>query len=344
MLKFTAESLCFDDVLLVPKYSTIKSRSEVDLSVDLCKGIKTKLPFIPANMTDVIGKEMIIKMYNAGCISLMHRFCSIDDQIYLLRDLAKQFGTKIFDLAGVSVGVKSADYEYVKIFSDIGVKIICIDIAHLDSEMGMKMIQYIHKQAPHMLLIAGNIATADAAIRAWSAGADIVKVGIGASGVCSTRLEAAAGVPQLSAIIDVASVKFEMEKLLNRKLFFISDGGHKTTADCVKSLCFADLIMLGGMMAGTPESPGTNINVNGVMYKSYSGSSTHKNERIEGVKAMVKMKPSIDTVLKTLSEGVQSGCSYQNCKNLEELKVEPHFVKMTNAGISESKIHSVTLQ
>jgi IMP dehydrogenase len=332
MIKFT-DGLCFDDVLLVPKYSEIRSRSEVNLSVKLSKGIEFKLPYIPANMTDVIGKEMIMKMIANGCLSLMHRFCPVDEQLALLQELCKVYGAETtFKYVGVSVGVKKIDYGNVATFIKAGVKIICIDIAHLDSELGINMVRYIH------------VATADAAQRVWAAGADVVKVGIGASGVCSTRLEAGAGVPQLTAIAEVAERRKLIESKLGRELFFISDGGHKITADVVKSLCFADMVMLGGLMAGTPESPGTNINVNGVMYKSYSGSSTHKSERIEGVKAMVKMKPPIDIVIKKLSEGVQSGCSYQNCRNLTELKVDPRFVKMTSAGISESKIHSVTLQ
>jgi len=338
------DGISFDDVLLVPKYSDIKSRSEVDLSVKLCKGLSFKLPYIPANMTDVIGKEMIIKMYKAGCMSLMHRFCPMKDQTLLLDELHEEFGGDIFNFVGVSVGIKEKDYEYVRTFLKMGVKIICIDIAHLDSEYGINMVKFIHDSDPNVLLIAGNVATAEAAHRVWQAGADVVKVGIGASGVCSTRLEAGAGVPQLTAIMDVAEERKYCEEKFKRKLFFISDGGHKITADVVKSLCFADMVMLGGLFAGVPESPGTNININGIMYKSYSGSSTHKDERVEGVKAMVKMKPPIDIVIKRLSEGIQSGCSYQNCRNLVALKKDPHFVKMTAAGISESKIHSVTLQ
>ena len=337
------EGLTFDDVLLVPKFSKIRSRADVDLSVKLGKDFKYNIPIIPANMLDIINKKMIIKMYSLGDMSLMHRFCSIDEQILLFTDLYKEHND-IFNFVGASVGVKDNDYKSLEIFSKLGVKIFCIDIAHLDSLSGLAMIDYISKNYPDKLLIAGNVATGEGAARAWQAGADIVKVGIGASGICSTRLEAGAGVPQLSAIIDVYNYKKKIQKKLGRKLYFISDGGHKLTADCVKSLCFADMIMLGGMLSGTDESGGIEIKNNGTTYISYSGSSTHKKERIEGVKGLVRPKGPVENIIKNICEGIQSGCSYQNCDNLQKLKKSPQFIKLTNSAIAESKIHGVIIR
>lgn len=333
------ETLTFNDVLLEPKYSEIKSRSEVDLSVNLSKGISLKLPFIPANMADITGEQMIMKMYEHGALSILHRFSPIEDQISLIKNLSDL--KNIFNFLGVSVGVKQEDYEHIKLFDQLGIKIICIDIAHLDFVLGLNMVRYIHTNYPDMLLIAGNVATGEAAKRAWKAGVDIVKVGIGASGICSTRLEAGAGVPQLSALMDVKDKKDKLERELNRKLYFISDGGHRQTADCVKSLCFADLVMLGGLFAGTNEAEGTTIELNGEIYKSYSGSSTHKLHRIEGVKGIKKQNGSADLVIKRLTEGLQSGCSYQNCRNLQELKEDPIFIKISNAAQVESSIHDI---
>jgi IMP dehydrogenase/GMP reductase len=337
------DSFTFDDLLLVPQYSTIKSRSEVDISVSLSKGFRYKIPLLPANMSDIINKKMIIKMYELGAMSLMHRFCSIDEQLSLFKELNQEHDD-IFNFVGASVGVKSSDYKSLQLLSELGAKIFCIDIAHLDSDNGMAMISYISKNYPNKLLIAGNVATGEAAARAWRAGADVVKVGIGASGICSTRLEAAAGVPQLSALMDVYSYKNGLQKELNRPLYFISDGGHKITADCIKSLCFADMVMLGGMLSGTDEASGIKIENNGGTYISYSGSSTHKKDRVEGVKGLVKPKGPVGDIIKNICEGIQSGCSYQNCHNLNELKLDPQFIKLTNAGIAESKIHGVILQ
>jgi IMP dehydrogenase len=338
------ESLTFDDTLIVPKYSTIKSRSEVNLSVKLSKGISFNLPFVPANMADITGEKMMRKMYELKSLSLLHRFLPIDDQVNIIKNISSL--ENIFNYAGVSVGVKPEDYQNIKTFTRIGsgVKIICIDIAHLDCISGTQMIEYIHTNYPDILLIAGNVATGSAAVRAWRAGADIVKVGIGASGICSTRLEAGIGVGQLSALMDVYEAKTKLQNEIGRELFFISDGGHRKSSDCVKSLCFANMVMLGGMFSGTDESEGIVINAGDEIYKSYSGSSTHKSHRIEGVKGIVKSKGPIDGILKTLSEGLQSSCSYQNCRNLDELKEDPEFVRVTHSGLAESKIYGVTIQ
>jgi IMP dehydrogenase/GMP reductase len=344
MSLFIQDALTFDDVLLRPKYSTIKTRSEVDLSVSLPKGFKFKIPIIPANMSDIINENMIIKMYELGAMSIMHRFSTNEECISLFKKLANKYGNDIFNYVGMSIGVKKEDYKWLQFLLEFGIKIFCVDIAHLDSMVGLEMIDYIATNAPDKLLIAGNVATGEAATRAWKMGADIVKVGIGASGICSTRLEAAAGVPQLSALIDVYEHKLKAEKELKRQLYFISDGGHKITADCVKSLCFADMVMLGGMLSGTDEASGSKIEIDGTAYISYNGSSTHKKDRVEGVKGLVKPKGPVGNIIKNICEGIQSGCSYQNCRNLKELKVNPTFVKLTNAGIKESNIHDVIIQ
>lgn len=337
------EYLSFDDVLLRPKYSTIKSRSEIDLSVNLTKGVNLRHCIVPANMTDIVNYSVMSRMYDLGAMSLMHRFCSFNDQITIIEQLVNRHGKDIFNYIGMSIGVKEEDKNNLTKFSDFGIKIVCIDIAHLDSILGMEMIQYIADKYPHMLLIAGNVATKEAAARAWKAGADIVKVGIGSSGICSTRLEAGAGVPQLSAIEEIHFTRLELEKQMNKKLFFISDGGCRKSADCIKALCYADMIMLGGMLAGTESSPGKEIEVDGELYKSYQGSSTHKPNRIEGVKGLVKTKGSFNEVIQKITEGIQSGCSYQNCRNLQELKEDPTFIKITSAGQVESSIHDVVV-
>lgn len=342
-MNITDYNLTFDDVLLKPQYSTILSRSEVDLSVSLCKGINLRFPCCPANMADIVGKDVMVKMYNRGAMSIMHRFCGVDEQISTIMDAANYVKEEPFNYFGVSVGVKKEDYLNLEKFNRFGIKIVCVDIAHLDSILGLAMVEHIAAHYPHMLLIAGNIATGEAAERAWRAGADVVKVGVGSSGICSTRLMAGAGVPQLSAIMDVAKTKEKMQKELGRKLCAISDGGHKNIADCVKALCFADLVMLGGMLAGSDETPGAKVIINDEVYKSYIGSSALKASRIEGVKGLVKSKGPINNILNKISDGIQSGCSYQNCKNLTELKENPTFIRISNAAIAESGIYGVRL-
>lgn len=334
-------ALTFDDVLLKPKYSEIRSRSEVDLSVKLCKGFSFNNPFIPANMASIVSRQMINRVMEIGSLIMMHRFAKVEEQLELLAKLENNWSEKVFNFVGVSVGVKKQDYENIGKFIMAGVKIFCVDIAHLDCVHGLEMVKFIANNWPEALLIAGNIATGDAASRAWRAGADVVKVGIGSGSICSTRIEAAAGVPQLSAIMDVAKRRDGLSTELGRKLFLISDGSAREAGDCVKSLCFADMVMLGSYFAGAEETPGDIVEINGQKLKPYHGSSTHKSSRVEGVKAVVHSKGSFLGLMTKLMEGVQSGCSYQNAKNLTKLKEDPSFIRISGAGLTESRIHDV---
>lgn len=337
------EKLTFDDVLLEPKFSNVNSRSQVDVSVDL-KGFKFSHPIIPANMKSIIDLEMADAIIKSNGLAILHRFDPIDQQM----NTVKYFKSKLNNLA-VSIGVKDIDKENVINFLKIGVQIMCIDIAHGDSQMCIDMIKYIRLQSKDVLLIAGNVATGAGAGRLWKAGADVVKVGVGSGSICLTRIEAAAGVPQLSAILSVAekaeSLKFYHESIDEKKEFkFISDGGIRNAGDCVKSLAIADMVMAGGLFAGCAETPGNIVIKNNISYKEHNGSSTHKESRIEGVKGLVPIKGTFNDILKTTIEGIQSGCSYQGAHNLKELKVEPSFIKITNAGVIESRAHDVIVQ
>jgi IMP dehydrogenase len=342
------ETFSFDDVLLKPQWSRVKSRSEVDVSVELPKKFKFSHPLIPANMKTVTGEEMCDAMVSSGGLAILHRFIPFEEQLEVFSSLCKKHGVidgtsyLAANHVGLSIGVKEQDYKNIRQMFCAGVKIVCVDIAHLDSKLGLEMVEYIHKHFPSMLLIAGNVASGDAAKRAWEAGADVVKVGIGSGAICSTRLEAASGVPQLSAIIEVAEAKLAFKS--KRKVAFISDGGCKITADVAKALCFADMVMAGNLFAGTNEAPGKTILEHGVFYKEYSGSSTLKEDRVEGVKAMVPSKGPVSLVLKKLIEGIQSACSYQNSFNLTELKECPVFVKISSSSIKESGIHDVIVK
>jgi IMP dehydrogenase len=349
MINVRKHGYTFDDVLLLPQFSEITSRSLIDLTVTLSKGITLSHPFIPANMQTVTGYEMAEFIAQSGGMAILHRFMPIEDQIKQSAKLCKSgYSAHI----GISIGTGKNDYDNILKFIDVGVKIICIDIAHGDSQMCVKMCEYISNNYPQILLIAGNVATAEGAKRLWRAGADVVKSGIGAGSLCSTRIETGNGVPQLTAISDVYQAKLEItgkwfdgqrmtKNELDKEIFVIADGGIKNTGDAVKALCFADLVMIGNMFAATDEAPGDRICQDGIWYKSYVGSSTHKTNRVEGVSALVQLKGSANKVLTTLKEGTQSGLSYQGCYNLIDLKEDPKFIEITSAGIHESRPHSV---
>lgn len=330
------ETYSFDDVLLVPKHSEISSRSQVDLSV--------KLPFhtfshpvIPANMKTVTGPEMIKAIIKSNGLAILHRFLSLEEQLAIVKE------TNNHTNLGVSLGVKENDKLAAQQFHDLGTRIFCIDIAHGDSKACINMIEFL-KTLPDSYIIAGNVATGEAAVRLWKAGANTVKAAVGNGSICTTRIETGNGVPQISCIIDVYNARKTAFPDETHLYPFISDGGIKSAGDVVKALCYADLVMAGNFFAGCTEAPGDILNFQGKILKEYSGSSTYKTKHVEGVAALVEPKGSFQETLLKITDGLQSGCSYQGAKNLQELKNNPRFVKISQAGIRESNHHDVFLK
>lgn len=334
------ESYCFDDLLLVPKFSTVSSRSKVDLSVKI-RDFTYSHPFIPANMKTITGKEMAASIAKSEGLALLHRFMPIKEQIETASSLVKEFGEAHI---GVSVGVKENDKEYVDRFVGAGIRVICIDIAHGHSAHGIGMSKWIRERHPNVLLISGNVATGGGAEALWKAGADVVKVGVGSGSLCSTRIMTGNGVPQMSALMEVANVREKLQREIGRPISFISDGGAIVPGDFTKALCFADMVMSGHSFAGCNETPSPSKMIDGVLHKEYVGSSTHKTSNIEGVEAWVPAKGTFAEMLTKLQENLQSGCSYQGSHNLTQLKNEPEFVRITSAGMKESTPHDVVIK
>lgn len=331
-------SYTFDDVLLIPKFSDIKSRKSVDISVRLSKGLEFSHPFIPANMKTICDEEMANTIANGKGLAILHRFMSQELQF----NLATKFKDKL-NYIGFSIGVQEHDYKSVDEFAKLGVKILCIDIAHGHSKACLEMIRYISQNYSDIFLIAGNVATGRGARDLWLSGADAVKSGVGAGAICTTRVETGNGVAQLSCIADCAEYLNELKDRMDKPIFLISDGGAKSAGDCVKGLCFADMIMAGNLFAGTTEAPGIVINKDGKKFKAYEGSSTHKQNHIEGVKAIIPLKGSVNDVLTKLSEGLKSGMAYQGCHLLHQLKYDPQFTFISNAGLIESHPHDIKI-
>lgn len=329
----------YDDVLLVPKYSTVKSRKDIDLSVDLGSNIKLDIPICSANMKNVTGPHLALEIAKLGGLAILNRFYDnpVIDQIQAFKNCTNG-NNKYTNHIGVSIGVQQYDLDSVSTFISNGIKIICLDIAHADCEQAVKTIKSIKKEfKDRVFLIAGNIATFSGFAHLAEAGADLIKFGIGGGSLCTTRIETGNGVPQLSGLAET----YEYAHNYWPKIKLISDGGIKNSGDIVKSLCFSHVVMLGNLLAGTDESPGETIIVNGKNYKTYAGSSTFKKEHVEGVSALVPEKGPVKNVIEKLLQGLRSGCSYQNAHNLEELKKDPQFVSITQAGLIESKPHDV---
>jgi IMP dehydrogenase len=333
------EGLTYDDVLLSPVYSTIQHRDEqnIDLRVNIVCDVADIIfdhPIVPANMEDVAGPILLSRQVESGGLALMHRFQSVEAQIETFKALGEE------PVIGASIGVQWEDQEAAEKLCAAGIGIICVDIAHGDHSLAERMVSFLHRMdsTKRPIIIAGNVATKGGAKRLWEAGADIVKVGVGPGSLCTTRIETGCGVPQLTAIMDVAEVREEYFPCNG----IIADGGIKNAGDCVKALCFADMVMVGNLFAGTNESPGARLaRLEESTQKRYRGSSTHKTSHVEGVQAWVKASGPFDDVLYRLLEGIRSGCSYQGSENLEQLKEGPELIRITSAGLRESYPHDV---
>lgn len=376
--------ITFDDALLAPKYSPIPSRSDIDLSVDLGKGIKLEIPIVSANMKNVTETRMTEAISDMYGLALIHRFHSAHrqgaifkkttDSKWIISALGEHEEINpAANYVGCSIGVNEEDKANAAyLISELGCKIICIDVAHGDHEKCVRMTEHIAKTYPEVLLISGNVATGPGALRLHNAGADVIKVGVGGGSLCTTRIETGNGVPQLTALDDCyqASDPHEYRDISkfsnidetkgwefvtehnmdfyrrpkNRRFKIIADGGIRRAGDIVKALCFADAVMLGNMLAGTDEAPGDIITIDGKEYKEYRGSSTYKNTHVEGVSAIVPCKGQVGKIISSLLQGVRSGLSYQGVRNLTDLKVDPQFISVSQAGLKESHPHDIVIR
>ena len=250
-------------------------------------------------------------------------------------------------LVGAAIGVRQDFIKRAKALLDSEVDVLVIDIAHGHSLNALNAIKQIKEEYPDVELIAGNIATAQAAIDLIKAGADAVKVGIGPGSICTTRITTGFGVPQLSAIINISPIC----KKYNIPL--IADGGIKNASDIVKALAAgADTVMIGGQFAGTEESPGPTINYKGRQYKISRGmaslsaalSRPDAKEKInqitpEGIEARVPYIGPVKNIITQYVGGLRSGMSYGNAKNIKELNESAEFIRITSGGIKESNSH-----
>jgi IMP dehydrogenase len=274
-----------------------------------------------------------------GGLALLHRF---DTQQEIIQNwLVASNGGVHTNNIGCSVGIQQNDELLADKLIEKGCRIICVDVAHGHHERVGKFVSKLRDNHKDILIIAGNVATAEGANFLWKAGADIIKVGIGPGSLCTTRIETGNGVPQLSALDDVAnSIGYALRDDVEQPMF-IADGGIRNGGDCVKAMCFADLCMIGNLLAGTDEAPGDIITLNGKSYKKYAGSSTHKTSHVEGVAGLVPYRGSAEKVIEKLLDGITSGMSYQGVDNLKDLKLNPEFIEISNSGFVESKPHDV---
>lgn len=337
------QALSFDDLMMIPKYSTVRHRDDVDISVDYGKGIIADSFFISSNMKFVTGPVMAAQISLLGGIGLMHRFYTIDEQCSAYNYAVKLWKDSVSGQTknghiGCSLGVKEEDKIRAQRLLDLGCYIFCIDIAHGDSVHCVEFTEWLANLTPKSLIISGNVATGSGAFRLYDAGADVIKAGVGSGSCCTTKINTANGAPSIYTLMDVAQVRGDA------KFKFISDGGIKNPGDVCKSLLFADSVMIGNLFAGTDEAPGDTITRDGKQYKKHVGSSTIGKEKyIEGVEGYVPYRGPVKEVVDKLEQGVRSAMSYQGVFNLTDLKKDPQLIQITNSGLIESRPHDVTL-
>lgn len=348
------ELLTFDDVLIQPRFSHVSSRKDIDLSGSAMNQNRThtyftwKLPVISANMDTVTGSEMANAMHQAGGLACLHRFWNINDNISTF-EAAKE--------TLVSIGLGELEFKRAQRLHWHGARGFIIDVAHgAQAEVANQYIR-IKKEYPESFVIVGNFASGDSLIdfhdymrsRRFYYIVDGVKVGVGPGSACTTRIKTGVGVPQLSAIMDIRAAYSGL---------VIGDGGCRSAGDVVKAIAAgADLVMLGGMLAGTDETPGVVEEYTGVgenvfdsyKFKIYRGSASKESYEAqgktqsyvtpEGESFTVPYKGPVSAVLQDIEGGLRSAYSYVGASNTKEFRENATFVKITGNGVLENGAH-----
>ena len=337
--------LGFKDVMIRPKRSTLKSRSEVNLERDF-KFLHSPftwvgIPIMAANMDTVGTFEMAKALAEKQLFTAIHKHYSVNEWRMFLSSLPKGFENHI----AVSTGISNTDSKKLAsiINSNPVIKFICIDVANGYSEHFANFVKHTRRQYPEKVIIAGNVVTGEMVEELLLSGADIVKVGIGPGSVCTTRVKTGVGYPQLSAIIECADAAHGLGGQI------ISDGGCTTPGDIAKAFgAGADFVMLGGMFAGHTEGGGDIIEKNGKAFRKFYGmsSSTAMEKHIggvaeyrasEGKTVEVTYKGDVENTLQDVLGGLRSTCTYVGASRLKELTKRTTFIRVNE---QENKIYN----
>ena len=343
------ESLTFDDVTLVPQYSSILPHETIT-KTELSKNLKLNIPLLSSAMDTVTESKMAIAIAKSGGLGIIHKNLNPKKQALEVKKVKKNNM-----IVGAAVGTNEKDIDRVYKLLESKVDLIVVDTAHGHTKKVLTIINKIKKISKNSIVCAGNIATGKAAKFLADSGVDIVKVGIGPGSICTTRLVTGIGVPQLSAVLDVKKA------LQNYKTKIISDGGIKFSGDISKAIAAgADAVMIGSLFAGTTESPGKIFKYKGKLYKNFRGMGSagamsagsadryfqKKNKNIskyvaEGVEGIVQFKGPLNKIIYQLVGGLKSSMGYMGSKTIKDLQKKSEFVKITKAGFYESMVHNV---
>ncbi|MDE8312501.1 IMP dehydrogenase [Erysipelothrix rhusiopathiae] len=362
--KVIKEAYTFDDLLLVPAKSEVVP-AQVKLQTRLTDKITLNIPIVSAAMDTVTEDAMAIMLAKLGGMGFVHKNMPVEAQAAMIKAVKETEVESSFEDAnidpqgrlrvGAAVGVGESSLERVRALVDAGVDIVAVDSAHGHSQGVIDKVRMIRAEFPELDIVGGNIVTAQGATDLIYAGANVIKVGVGPGSICTTRVVAGVGVPQLTAVNDVYSVARQYG------VGVIADGGIKLSGDIAKALAAGgSCVMLGGLLAGTEETPGEVMEVFGKKVKGYvgmgslsamqrgssdryfqGGVSELKKLVPEGIEATVPFKGSIRDVIYQMLGGLRSGMGYCGCGTIEEMHQKAQFVKITGAGLRESHPHDV---
>lgn len=369
--KIVGQGITFDDVLLVPGFSSF-SRSNINLSTQLTKNVSLESPFVSSPMDTVTESKLAIALAKAGGIGIIHRNLTIEDQVTEVRKVLEK---KL--MVGAAIGANTGFEERAEALIKAGSTVVLVDSAHGYATPIIETIKYIKKNFPKTEVIAGNIATYDGAKALMQAGADAVRVGMGPGAICTTRIISGMGVPQITALFETCRAGHEFG------IPVIADGGIKYSGDMVKAFAAgASTVMMGSYFASCEESPGevTELDAAHVplrfqsiftdksktyKFKSYRGMGSigamkkgaaiksedefhgkNYKDRVlvaEGVEGLVPVKGTVKNLIDQAVGGIKSGMYYVGTKTIKELQEKGTFIQITQASLSESHPHSLLI-
>ncbi len=343
--------LTYDDVLLLPARSEVLP-AEVALGTRLTRRLKLNIPIISSAMDTVTELPMALAMARAGGMGVLHRNLPPAQQAEKVRRFREE-EPKL--PVAAALGTSEEDLLRADALFEAGCRVLVVDTAHGHSLGVLKRVGALKKRLPDADILGGNVATPEATLALIEAGADGVKVGVGPGSICTTRVVAGVGVPQLSAVSECAAVAAE------RGVPIIADGGITKSGDIVKALAAgAHTVMLGSLLAGTDEAPGERVTVAGRLYKGYRGMGSvgamakgsagryfqdgvAQDKLVpEGVEGLVPYRGPATEVVHQLLGGLRAGMGYTGSGTIQELRERARFVRISNAGLVESRVHNIT--
>lgn len=343
--------LSYDDVLLIPQRSEIRSRADIDLSTQITPRVKLRIPLLSINMTDVTGVEMAIAMAKLGGLGLLPRFVPAEEQADMVSQVKKAVG-----VAAAAVGCRNGAMDRAEKLVKAGADILTLDVAHAHMERALEITRELKQRFGSSVdIISGVVGTYEGAYDLFRAGADSVRVGVGPGTICITRLVTGVGVPQITAVMEASRAARKFKKTI------LCDGGAKNSGDIVKALAAgASAVIAGSLFAGTDEAPGKKLERDGKVFKVYNAStsltekknhikkignelSKNYSQQVEGIESIVTYKGPVSDVIENLTNGIRSGLSYCGAIDVEELWKKARFIQITSVGLRENGAHDVIL-